>query len=178
MIARGALAVVGTAGIVSVAAFAPGLLLLCKPLTSRPRYEQRQTTNQILRRLQKRGCVTVFSTSNGNDYVRLTEKGREELLQYQLHKKDLVKKKWDNRWRLILFDVREKNRPLRTRLRKCLLSLGCIRLQDSVWIYPYPCEDVAELLRSLLKLRSEVIYLTTDRFHEDKRLCQQFNLKV
>lgn len=53
---------------------------------------------------------------------------------------------WDGKWRMVIFDIPELNRPLRARLRKRLASdkFGC--LQQSVWISPAPFGNLLEEL--------------------------------
>jgi phenylacetic acid degradation operon negative regulatory protein len=44
---------------------------------------------------------------------------------------------WDNRLYLITYDIPEKNRPKRDKLRRFLKQIGCGLLQESVWLTPY-----------------------------------------
>lgn len=54
---------------------------------------------------------------------------------------------WDGKWRMVIFDVPELNRPLRAKLRKRLVAekFGC--LQQSVWITPRNCERMISDLK-------------------------------
>jgi CRISPR-associated endonuclease Cas2 len=70
----------------------------------------------------------------------ITEKGRQRL-KAVLPQYD-EKRIWDGRLHLITYDVPEKRKTDREKLRRCLRQLRCGKLQDSVWITPYNPIDV------------------------------------
>jgi phenylacetic acid degradation operon negative regulatory protein len=45
---------------------------------------------------------------------------------------------WDGKWRLVCFEIPEREKELRHLLRQRLLKLGFGKLQDSVYLSPYP----------------------------------------
>jgi len=45
---------------------------------------------------------------------------------------------WDKKWRLVSFDISQKQNSLRVRLRRSLARLGFGYLQNSVWVTPDP----------------------------------------
>jgi len=51
-----------------------------------------------------------------------------------------------------------------------------VRLQDSVWIYPYNCEEFVVLLKAELGLGRDVLYLIVDRVEDDLALRIHFKL--
>ena len=87
------------------------------------------------------------------------------------------KRRWDQRWRVIIFDIPERRRKIRDRLRSTMRELGFARLQDSVWVYPYDCEDLMALLKADLKLGVSVLYMVVEHIENDKYLREQFSLK-
>ncbi len=56
-------------------------------------------------------------------------------------------------------------------------ELGFARLQDSVWVYPYDCEDLMALLKADLKIGAAVLYMVVEHIENDKQLQTQFALK-
>ncbi len=50
----------------------------------------------------------------------------------------LITKPWDKKWRLVTFDIPEKERDKRDKLRYQLEELGLKHFQRSVWISPLP----------------------------------------
>lgn len=56
------------------------------------------------------------------------------------------------------------------------MTLGFVRLQDSVWVYPYDCEDLITLLKADLKVGKDVLYVVADRIEYDQPLRTLFDL--
>ena len=110
--------------------------------------------------------------------VELTTKGFAEFLTYETREKLLKKTKyWDGKWHFLIFDIAEERKRIREQVRRTLISFGFHRLQDSVWVFPYDCEEVLELLRIKYGVRYEALYLRADKLAKDKWLKQHFNLK-
>ena len=83
--------------------------------------------------------------ATGDRLYRLTEQGRLHALggrdpstQWSRH--------WDERWRLVLFDVPMEQHVHRNRLRRFLRAHGFGYLQGSVWITPDPVHGEREIL--------------------------------
>ena len=53
---------------------------------------------------------------------------------------------------------------------------GLLRLQDSVWVYPYDCEDIVTLLKTDFGIGKHLLYLIVDELENDKNLREDFNL--
>jgi CRISPR/Cas system-associated endoribonuclease Cas2 len=110
--------------------------------------------------------------------VRLTNRGvrvierlllREYRIREQIH--------WDGKWRILMFDIREKRRRARLTLRQLLQGAGFVRLQDSVWVYPYPCDEFVALVRAHLSSGvGELRSLAVDALESDQSLREHFNL--
>ncbi len=171
------LALLGVAGVMAVAAIAPNVLQALPVIEKQIyRYRRRQYVNQTIEHLRRRGLIE-WQRKGEKNYLRLTKKGREELLKYQLGDLGIKKpKKWDGRWRVIIFDIKEYRRGDRDRLRQELVALGFARLQNSVWIYPYDCEDLIMLLKTYFKLGRDLLYLTVEKLENDRWLRQAFHL--
>lgn len=84
--------------------------------------------------------------------------------------------KWDGLWRVVIFDVWERRRATRDRLRLLLIETGFIRLQDSVWIYPYDCEEFIAYARTELKLGAGLIYIIAQGVENEVKLRTIFKL--
>ena len=109
--------------------------------------------------------------------LKLTEKGKSELRKIRLANYKLEKpKKWDGKWRVLVFDIPEKRRNTRTKIRTTISLIGFERLQDSVWVYPYDCEDLIILLKSDFKVGKDLLYLIVDSIEYDRHLKEKFKL--
>ncbi|MSR85593.1 CRISPR-associated endonuclease Cas2 [Candidatus Uhrbacteria bacterium] len=165
----------GGLGIVTVAIICPNLLQLV-PRVCRSPYRSRIIRQAILR-LDKRGLIIAQRTEDGWK-IQLTKKGREELMKYELKEKHLKKRKhWDGIWHLLIFDIPEKRRWVRDRVRQLLQQFDFQRLQDSVWVYPYECREVLDLLRTRYHIRSEALYVKATTIDNDHWLQKHFSLK-
>lgn len=132
--------------------------------------------NYAVRRLRKRGLIKLSHGHGGRRYA-LTADGQATLAKYELKQQIIVApRRWDNKWRIVIFDVREKRRACRDAIREALRRFGFKHLHDSVWIFPFKCEDVVELARTAYGVRYDAIYLVCDRFDGDEWLAFDFNV--
>lgn len=87
---------------------------------------------------------------DGSFKLVLTKKGRRQAKMLSLFGSSINFKKpkrWDKKWRIVVFDIPEKNRLFRDVLRQHLYALGFLKLQNSVFISPHPFEKpILELI--------------------------------
>lgn len=85
---------------------------------------------------------------NGEVFLKLTSAGKEKITrEFPLFSKE---NKWDKRWRVVIFDIKEIDRSKRGLLRDKLRTLGFGMLQESVWITPHDfAKDLREFIESL-----------------------------
>ena len=168
------LAGISVSGILLVGAVFPNIFQIAK-LFKKDRYHER-ALDQSLRNLLRKKMVK-FSRSTNGWYLELTECGRQVLLGLEIGQKIMKpRKKWDKKWRLLIFDIAEKRKNVRNRVREALIAFGFYRLQDSVWVYPYECEEILELLRIKYRVRYEALYLRVEYLNNEKWLKNHFNL--
>ena len=120
--------------------------------------------------------ICIFER-NGETVIRLTEKGAQELLRYQMREKNLEKRSWDRKWRVIIFDIEEKRRYARDRIRQEMQSFGFVKMQESVWVYPHECEQIVALLKAKYKIGKELVYITAGDIENDEWLRKEFRLE-
>ncbi len=153
---------------------------LLKLLGSKKRnqYRLKHQTNEALMRLARKGLVT-FVLKDGKKFARLTPAGLQRLkLEQEKATLQLQKnKRWDKRWRVIIFDIPERRRGMRGRLRAIMQECGFVRLQDSVWVYPHDCEELTVLLKAELKAGSSVLYMVVEKIENDGWLKKCFSLE-
>lgn len=106
---------------------------------------------QVADKLQRRGWVEKKVTPEGI-VVRITDKGRVQMLKYKLEKMKRPEEKWDGKWRMVFFDIAELERGKRDRLRIYLRQLGMERMQESVWVSPYNIFNQVKYLREVLDI--------------------------
>lgn len=172
------LATIAFSGVMLVAAIAPNALVAFAKLPSIKRAQLRARYKTALGRLVALGYVS-FEKRDGKVCARITNLGREKLaFEMEKGKLDLTKKRrWDGRWRVVIFDVPERRRKTRDRLRFIMRELGFVRLQDSVWVFPFDCEEFLTLLKAELKIGASVLYMVVEEIENDKHLREHFSLK-
>ena len=94
------------------------------------------------------------------------------------HRKAPHKQKWDERWRVVVFDVWENARAKRDSLRYEIKNFGFIQLQRSVWIYPFECADFIELLKTDLSFGKNIRYMVVQKLDHDDKLRKYFKLNI
>ncbi|MDP2650510.1 MAG: hypothetical protein Q8P04_00195 [bacterium] len=135
--------------------------------------------SQALYRLKKRKLIRVKKKGD-KVTILLTEKGRIKKLAYDIERIKIPKPQvWDKQWRFLIFDIPEDRRESRDAFRARLKDLGLIQFQQSVWIYPYPCEQEIGFLAEYFKVNKFLTILTV-KVQNDEPLRSQFkrfNLK-
>ena len=108
----------------------------------------------------------------------LTERGvaRGRMLENKEILRIKIPTKWDGRWRIVIFDIWESRRDVRRRLREMLTKIGFVKVQNSVWAYPYDCEEVIAFVRAYLRVGKGMIYLIAEGMEGDERLRKIFKL--
>ena len=125
--------------------------------------------------LKKGSFIHRVRTRNGYA-IHLTERGEAALARFEIGNLKLKNpEKWDGKWRLIIFDIREWHKHVRNRVRELLVQNNFLWLQDSVWIYPFPCEEFAELIKTGYGVRHELLYLVVSSMAYDERLRNHFS---
>lgn len=163
---------VSAVGLLSVALMAPNLIKIVGPELRRSRLFS-STVNRSRRELVRAGLLKYSE----NGYLTLTSKGEAKLRQLELADyKQKIPKKRDRRWRMIIFDISDKRRGLRDKVRQTLTKIGFMRLQNSVWVYPYDCEDLMTLLKADFQIGKAMLYVITDSIEYDKNLKSHFGL--
>jgi phenylacetic acid degradation operon negative regulatory protein len=102
----------------------------------------------LLRRvatLEKQRLLERDSAWRDERIYRLTRLGRLHVLGGR-DPEERWSRKWDGRWRLVIFDVPTTENSRRTRLRRYLRERGFGRIQNSVWITPDTLEEEKEIL--------------------------------
>lgn len=131
-----------------------------------------------IKSLEKRNVLKIKEES-GKAYVYLQEKGKIKVISYSLKLLlDFKKKKkdWDGKWFIVFFDVPEKQRTKRDYLRKFLRRLGFYPYQQSVYIFPYECEEEVKLIKQIVEGAKYIRYIVAEKIEEEENIKSFFNL--
>lgn len=100
-----------------------------------PRRYRKHNFYQLISRSLKAEFIEKIE-KDGEIYIRITTEGKK-IIQRDFPMFQLQNKKWDGKWRIVMFDVEEINKKARDRLRRKLKELGFGMLQKSVFISPH-----------------------------------------
>ena len=178
-IRKAILGVIATAGILSVMAVAPNAIQALAMFSDdkyRRRTNPKYMMNRTFYRLLEDGMIFLEKNDRGK-FVKLTDKGKRQLRAWGEYKYFIKKpKKWDGKWRVIIFDIKTKRNNIRDKLRTTLKRIGFIQLQRSVWVYPHDCEDFIILLKADFKIGKDVLYMIVDKIENDMVIKSRFSL--
>lgn len=172
------LGVIGIAGVLTVALAAPNIIQVVKLFQKKKnrRYHSPKYIRTVVDKMIRQGYV-ILKKRNGEEVLSLTEKGKYALSKFQLKQKSLEKpKKWDRKWRIIVFDIEEKRRATRDRIRENIQEYGFVKLQQSVWVYPYECEELITFFKAECKIGKELLYIVANEIEGEDHLKKKFRL--
>jgi len=176
-IAKDLLYWLATAGMICLAATSPYFgINLIRGIKRWKKYQKRNIVDAF-KRLQRRGCIKV-KMINRQIYISLTEEGKKLAGWMQIDALKIKKpKKWDGKWRLVIFDISQLKKFYREALRGKLKELGFYPLQKSVWIYPFDCRNEIGLLRDFFGLsEKEMRLIISENIGKDNWLKQYFKI--
>ncbi|MFZ2886320.1 MAG: CRISPR-associated endonuclease Cas2 [Minisyncoccia bacterium] len=163
---------VKTAGLLAVAIAAPNVIGAMDKLG----LIRSRRHNEVIRRSFEKHIRNGLIVRNESNYG-LTKRGEAALRRLELREfRFRAPKRWDGKWRVLMFDIPEKRKKTRDKIRLLLGEIGFARLQDSVWVYPYDCEDIITLVKTDLFLEKDLLYLIADALEGDHALKKHFKL--
>ncbi|MBI2642330.1 MAG: CRISPR-associated endonuclease Cas2 [Candidatus Wildermuthbacteria bacterium] len=164
-------------GVVAVAATSPTFLYdILRGINKSGRYKKHSVVNAFAR-LRKEGLIAV-QEHNHQIYVSLTDEGRKRAGRFQIDSLSIKNpKKWDKKWRMVIFDIPNKKKMVREALRGLLIQLQFYRLQESVWVHPFDCADEVKLLKNFFGLTAEEMQLIiAEKIENQSALSNIFRL--
>jgi len=171
----------GIGGVLVAAVVAPNAIQAFKFLLKDEEYVSWEKFNksrarQYVGQLEKQDLIKRSIKDHQRCYV-LTDKGRRFVLKQDVNKLQLNRpKKWDGRWRIVIFDIPEKKKAARDALRQKFTKIGMFQLQKSVFVYPFDCKKEVDFVSDYFEVANDILYLEA-RVHEvEKQLRNFFNL--
>ncbi len=126
------------------------LFLNDNPVIGRYRRKmQSENFSKLIYHLKKSNFIRAKNLEN-KEGMLLTKEGIGKALRAGFVL-DAKNKRKDGKWTMVIFDVPEKYKKSRDRLRSILQSLGFELFQKSVWVTPY---DVSKKLEMALQMHA------------------------
>jgi|SRR3989338_685995 len=172
------IAALAIAGVVTIAVVAPALpAALGAVFSMSGRYSHKQI-KRSLAKLKKDGLISI-AYEGKRMVIKLTKNGKQKALKYQLDEMQIKpQKRWDRKFRLVIFDIPKQYKQNSTMFAKKLKDMGFALLQKSVWVCPYPCEDEIDFLKEVYLIRPYVRLATVEKLDIQYDLINKFKLKV
>ena len=150
---------------------------LVRALTKRCGLRKSEHFVRSITYLKGRRLVSV-AEKDGQQILTLSEDGKKRLLQFDLDKIAIKKpRKWDRYWRLVLFDIPEKEKIGREALRSKLKQLGFYQLQKSCFIYPFDCKSEIDFISEIFEVSPYVNFILAKELEGASQLVKYFNLR-
>ena len=120
----------------------------------------------------------IYDKEIGNDHIiHLTEKGQEVFLRFNYENLEIKQSKiWDRNFRMVIFDIPEKKRNARNSLREKMKEVGLVKFNDSVWVYPYPCQKEIDFIANYWNIGKYVHFALVKDITNRDYLERYFNL--
>lgn len=137
----------------------------------------KQTMERAIAKLYESKLLTTKTNTDGTVTMILNDNGKKQALTYQAHAMKIPHPKvWDEKWRIVLFDIPETKREARDSFRDHLTHLGFWELQKSVSVYPFDCKNEIEFLTELHNIRADVRFIIADQIDNETHLKHIFKL--
>ena len=181
------LALLGAGAFLAASIIFPGLPMAAKPFIDAAKEADRNKRQkewekfnlwrlkQVVKRMQNSKLVEV-KEEEGIPIIKITHKGKQKLLRYKIDEMALDESNWDGKWRLIIYDVASTKRANSEIFRTMLTKLRFLKLQKSVYLTPFKCEDEIEYLRLLFEIGNEVQILKVGSLENEAAYRRYFGI--
>lgn len=155
----------------------PEIIKYSKYRKKQKEFEKQRFYNAFYK-LRKKGYINL-EYKGKQLYISLTKEGRKWAGRYQIDDLEIKKSwRWDKKWRVLIFDIKEKQKIKREALRGKLKELGLYNIQKSVWVCPYEFKNEVEIMRSFFGFsKDEMAVINASSIENDGKIKTFFKLK-
>ena len=138
---------------------------------------KRRRLNEIIKEFYNNRLVSFKENKEGLAEIVLTKDGETKALRFKIDEIKIKKPaKWDGEWRIVIFDIPERFKKAREALRNKLKDLGFVKLQESVFVFPFECEDEIDFITEVFLIRPFVKFMRVKSFTNEEKLRVNFGL--
>jgi len=161
--------------VITTAIILPGSAVMFSPLIKKFKTKKQNFVKSL--KILKRERLIDFREEGNLSKITITEKGKKKLMIYELDNLEIKKpNKWDGVWRIVTFDIPEKQKMARDALRNKLKELGFSQLHKSVFVFPYPCLSEIQFIEEIFQIGPYINFIEAKTITDDKWLRSKFNL--
>ncbi len=170
------LAVASMPILIFIAAAMGNAVQVFKKFNGSRRFDDQQI-QRAMYHLRSKRLIEYTNTKEGKRFICITSKGRKHLRDFTIDLVQLKKpKKWDGKWRLVMFDIPIRFTKGREALRYHLKELNFLQFQKSAWINPYPCEEEIMFVADFYGVSAFIEILTVGKVMREEKLRKYFGL--
>jgi len=129
-----------------------------------------------IRKLYQNKWIEKKENPDGSYTISLATKGKLKALTYHFLEMKIERKNWDDKWRIVVFDIPEEKKEAREFFRKKLKELEFYQFQESVFIFPFPCEKEIKFLREIFEVPDEVKIILAQKVENEDDLREMYGL--
>jgi len=138
------------------------------------RQKDKERFSHEMYRLKRAGLIKKYFDGK-EEIVELLPKGREKIKNYLIQDLEIHNPgKWDRKWRIVIYDISDDKKNERDFVRRKLEELGFLKIQESVWVYPFDCANEISFLKGLFFLSPHVQYIVAERIETEINLIKNF----
>src|SRR3989338_7423372 len=138
---------------------------------------ERRSLYNAIKSLYRSRLIDAKDNANGTTTLVLTERGKKKALTYQIDELKIPPmKRWDHKWRIVLFDIPENMKRARDALARVLKNAGFIKFQKSVFIHPFECRNEVDFIIEFFNVRPYVRFITAAEIDNELHMKNRFNL--
>lgn len=177
------LTLLGAGVFITASMLMPGVAVVAQQYLEKKQQEEKNEWKKfntwrlkaMLKKMHQQKIVEI-GEENDMQVIKLSERGRKKFLKFEIEKMQLVERKWDRKWRLIVYDIQIAKQSERRLFHKTLKRMKFLQLQRSVYITPYPCQREIEYLRQVCNIGREVLILTVAGIENEAVYREYFGL--
>ena len=136
----------------------------------------KRSLERSINSLYRSKLVSEKNNKDGTTTLILSSAGKRLALTYDLDNLVIPRQLWDKKWRIVIFDIPEKLKPVREILRFHLKRMGLRELQQSVFVLPFECSKEVEYLIEFHNVRRFVRYIEAQYIDNELDLKHKFRL--
>jgi len=138
-------------------------------IAKKQQYNVKRTINQLIKN------KLILLSKDGK--LELSDIGKKKMSDLEFGDFKIVKPEiWDKKYRVIIFDIPVEKNRIRHAIRRQLINWGFVRIQNSVWVNPYECQEVIGLLKNHFEVMKDIVYMSVERIENDGFIRKAFGL--
>ena len=136
------------------------------------------SVNRAMHSLYNAELIYRKIQKDGTEAFVLTNVGKKYALEFNIDNIVLPKKKrWDGKWRIVMYDIPRKLNKVRQALQHHFKQIGLKELQKSVFVYPYDCHKEIKYIIEFYGAWKYAEYIVAESISNERKFERLFDLK-